>query len=345
MRNPVRRLFLPIAEDAIAARAVLAADGVLGRHGLHGREHIGLAAAHRMGIEAGRRFHRDHREQLEHVVWHHVAQRAGLLVEPAAGFHAHGFGDGDLHVVDAVAVPDRLEHAVGETQRHDVLHRLLAKKMVDPIDLVFFRAAQDGSVQRLGRGLIMAEWLLDDHAAPMLWLLAVLVPVFLEQPGVAQMRNNRTEEAIGDRQVKQAVPSGIGFLVEMLLQLFVKTIIVQIAFYVSDMASHALPSVFIDLVDAAFAGSFAHEAFHHLVQAVGPSVGIEICHINADQLEMRRQQSGGRKIIECRDQQSLCQIAAGAENNHGTGVGWFGRTPGWRIENLSGTLDWVGHDR
>ncbi len=153
------------------------------------------------------------------MVGHHVAQCAGFFVEPAAGFHTHRLGDGDLHMVDAVAVPQRLKHAVGEAQRHDVLHRLLAEEMVDPVDLVLLGAAQDGGVQRLGGLLVVAERLLDHHAAPAFRLLAVLVPVLLEQPGLAEMGDDRTEEAVGDRQIEQAVAAGVGFLVDVLLQL------------------------------------------------------------------------------------------------------------------------------
>ena len=45
-------------------------------------------------------------------------------------------GDGDLDVVDELAVPDRLEDAVREPQRQHVLDRLLAEVVVDPEDLV-----------------------------------------------------------------------------------------------------------------------------------------------------------------------------------------------------------------
>jgi hypothetical protein len=51
------------------------------------------------------------------------------------GFDAHGLGDRDLHVVDELAVPDRLEDAVREPQREHVLHGLLAEVVVDPEDL------------------------------------------------------------------------------------------------------------------------------------------------------------------------------------------------------------------
>ena len=60
----------------------------------------------------------------------------GLLVERAAALDADRLGDGDLDVVDELAVPDRLEDAVGEPQHQQVLHRLLAEVVVDAEDLL-----------------------------------------------------------------------------------------------------------------------------------------------------------------------------------------------------------------
>jgi hypothetical protein len=48
---------------------------------------------------------------------------------------AEVLGGGDLDVVDVVAVPHRLEQEVGEAEREDVLHRLLAEVVVDAEDL------------------------------------------------------------------------------------------------------------------------------------------------------------------------------------------------------------------
>ena len=122
------------------AAAILAAHRILQRLGLalglDRGEHLGLLRAHRMGVESRRRLHRDQRQQLEQMVRHHVAQRAGRVVEAAAVADAELLVDGDLHVIDVVAVPDRLEHAVGEAQHQDVLDRFLAEIMIDPIDLV-----------------------------------------------------------------------------------------------------------------------------------------------------------------------------------------------------------------
>ena len=102
-----------------------------------------------------RRLHRRQREELEHVVLDHVAQRAGLLVVAAAPLDAERLGDGDLHVVDVAAVPERLEDAVGEAEDQDVLDRLLAEVVVDAVDLRLSRSTActiAGSARARSRG-------------------------------------------------------------------------------------------------------------------------------------------------------------------------------------------------
>ena len=46
------------------------------------------------------------------------------------------------------AVPDRLEEAVGEAQREDVLRGLLAEEVVDPEDRVLVEELVEGAVER-----------------------------------------------------------------------------------------------------------------------------------------------------------------------------------------------------
>ncbi len=67
---------------------------------------------------------------------HHVAIGTGRFVEARALIETKGFRHIDLHVVDEVAVPDRLEQAVGEPERQDVLRRLFAEEMIDSEDPV-----------------------------------------------------------------------------------------------------------------------------------------------------------------------------------------------------------------
>ncbi|MGX1327379.1 hypothetical protein AB7M56_001878 [Bradyrhizobium elkanii] len=45
-------------------------------------------------------------------------------------------------MVDVVAIPDRLEHAVGEAQHQDVLDGFLAEIVIDPVDLVLVHQLQ-----------------------------------------------------------------------------------------------------------------------------------------------------------------------------------------------------------
>ena len=119
-------------------------------------QHLQLLVAHRIGVHRGGRFHGDEAEQLQDVVLHHVAQRAGLVVIGHAVFEADGLRDGDLHVVDMGGVPQRLVERVGKAQRHQVLHRLLAEIVVDAEDLVlaevFRRSGRSAPARTAGRG-------------------------------------------------------------------------------------------------------------------------------------------------------------------------------------------------
>jgi len=77
-----------------------------------------------------------------------MSQCAGRVVEAAPMPDTEFFIHGNLDVVDMVAIPYRLEHAVGEAQHQDVLHRLLAEIMIDPIDLLLFHQFEQFAVER-----------------------------------------------------------------------------------------------------------------------------------------------------------------------------------------------------
>jgi len=71
------------------------------------------------------------------MVLHHVADRPGLVVEPAAPLHAEVLGHRDLHAFDVGAIPHRLEEGVGKAEEQHVVHGALAEVMVDAKDVVF----------------------------------------------------------------------------------------------------------------------------------------------------------------------------------------------------------------
>ena len=127
-------------------------------------QHLDLLVAHVVGGEAHRRLHAKQRQQLQHVVLDQVAQRARVVVVAGAAADAEVLGGGDLDVVDVVAVPDRLEHAVREPERQHVLDGLLAEVVVDPEDLRLVEHAQHLAVELARLGQLRAERLLDHHA-------------------------------------------------------------------------------------------------------------------------------------------------------------------------------------
>ena len=93
----------------------------------HVAQHLGLLVANRLGVRRRRRLHRQVADDLQQVVLDDVANDAGLVVELAAALDAEALGHRDLHVLDVVPIPDRLEERVGEAEIEDVLHRLFAR--------------------------------------------------------------------------------------------------------------------------------------------------------------------------------------------------------------------------
>ena len=59
--------------------------------------------------------------------WIDVAQAPGAFVKRAAALDAEILGQRDLHAGHVVAVPDRLEERIGETEIEDIHDRLLAR--------------------------------------------------------------------------------------------------------------------------------------------------------------------------------------------------------------------------
>jgi hypothetical protein len=69
------------------------------------------------------------------VALHHVPEGAGAVVVAGPSLDADRLRGRDLHVVDVVPVPDRLEEDVGEAERKDVLDGLFPQVVIDAVDL------------------------------------------------------------------------------------------------------------------------------------------------------------------------------------------------------------------
>ena len=90
----------------------------------------------------------------------HVTQCAGGVVI-AGALPTPRFGHGDLHVVDVVAVPDGLDHGIGEAEHQQVLHGLLTEVVVDAVDLLLVKVLVQAHVQLAGTLEVFAKRLLD----------------------------------------------------------------------------------------------------------------------------------------------------------------------------------------
>ena len=169
----------------VAIADVLPADDLARLDRQHGAEDLVLLLADRARLERGRRLHRHEGEHLEQVGDDHVAVGAGRLVEAGSRLEAEGLGHVDLHVVDVVAVPDRLEQPVGEPEGEDVLRRLLAEEVVDAEDLRLVEGLVEDGVELAGAVQVGAERLLHDD------------PGALDQVGLGEDLDHGASAAFG----------------------------------------------------------------------------------------------------------------------------------------------------
>ena len=177
----------------LAVAGVLAPDDVVRLDRAHRAEHLELLVADRVGRERGRRLHRHERQHLHQVGDDHVAVGTGGLVELGAALEPEGLRHVDLHVVDEVAVPDRLEEAVGEAERQDVLGRLLAEEVVDAEDLALVEDLVQPVVEPARALEVGAEGLLHHD------------PRLLDQPGLVELAHDVERRLGRDAQVMQEV--------------------------------------------------------------------------------------------------------------------------------------------
>ena len=234
------------------------------------------------------------------MVWHHVAKRAGGIIEPPARSDIERFRHGDLHVVDVIAVPQRLENAVGESENENVLNRLFAEVVVDPINLAFGEHGQNVTVEGLRRWQIDAERLFDDHPSPMPVLLA-------HEIGGAELLHDRGEHLGRRREVEQNVAVGVVGrlgLAQELREVCEGRRIVEFATQVVETLGEPTALILLRGAGVITETQFAPE---RLV--------VPISSCDADHREFFRQQTGAPKVLERRHEQAFREITGGAEDD------------------------------
>ncbi len=142
------------------------------------------------------------------MVLDHVAGDADAVEIAGPAADADVLGHGDLHVVDVVVVPHRLEQLIGEPQRHHVLDGFLAQIVVDPEHRPRREDRRDDLVELASTGQVVTERLLDHHPAPPAGLL-------LGQSVRTQLIDDRLEQPRRDGQIERVVAAGAAGLVQI----------------------------------------------------------------------------------------------------------------------------------
>src|SRR5262249_152260 len=99
------------------------------------------------------------------MILHDVADRTRLIIKRAPPLAPEGFGHGNLHTLDVVAIPERFQERIGEAEEEQVVHRPLAQVMVDAEDRLLVEGAEQRAIERLRREEIMTERFFNDDAS------------------------------------------------------------------------------------------------------------------------------------------------------------------------------------
>src|SRR5215469_4162824 len=215
---------------------------------------------------------------------------------------ANRLGHRDLHVVDVTVVPDRLEDAVAETKRQDVLNGFFAEVVVDAKRLILMQARSQLAIQRVGRVEIVAERLLDDHSAP-------VAARFFSQPGIGKLLDDLAEENRRDRGIEEIVALRAVSLVDLLefrLETLTRRSVLEVARHVGDPTVEPFPQIITDLGRREFLDLPA--------QLLAEILGTHVDVADANDRKFVGQQIVVAQVVQRRYQQALGQITSGAED-------------------------------
>src|SRR5919106_6393686 len=100
------------------------------------------------------------------MVLDHVAYHAGPVVISGTCADALALSRRDLHMIDVMAVPDRLEARVREAKYQHVLHRLFAQVVINAEELLFLDDFKELTVEGSRRRFVVAEGFFNDDPTP-----------------------------------------------------------------------------------------------------------------------------------------------------------------------------------
>ena len=230
------------------------------------------------------------------MVLHHVAQRACLVVVIRAPLQPDAFGDGDLDVVDIGRVPHRLVEHIGEAQRHQVLHRLLAEIVVDAEDLIFAEMLPYRLVQSAGRPQVAADGLFHHEAG-----------AIVGKAGFPNARGEVSEQSGADGKIEGA-DAIVACRIEKIAQFSPAGILLGVDLAIVQAGEEAVEG---GLVDIALGDMLLERAAGEVAIVVVGKIGAG----GADDPRALGDLAVLVAVVERRQKLALGQIAAAAEND------------------------------
>ncbi|OPZ56714.1 MAG: hypothetical protein BWY91_00131 [bacterium ADurb.BinA028] len=243
------------------------------------------------------------------MVLDHVTSGADPVVVAATPTEADVLGHGDLHVVDVVRVPDRVEQLVGEAQRQDVLDRLLAEVVVDPEHRVGREDRLDDGVELPRRGQVVPERLLDDDPPPRPTVRA-------RQARPVQLAAYLGEEARRDGEVEgEVAPRATGPLevVDGRSEGVEGTVVVEGARHEPDALGQGAPYVLAEGGAGMLTDGVVDDLAEVLVGPVAPR--------EPDEAEPGRQQAAVGQVVDGRHELLAGQVAGYPEEHEAARAG------------------------
>jgi len=99
------------------------------------------------------------------VVLHQVLECADLVVVAGASLEREGLVPDDVDLLDVLAGPDRVEHAVGQTRCEHVLDAGHGQEVVDAKDVTLVEPFGEEAVESHRAVEVIPERLLEHHLA------------------------------------------------------------------------------------------------------------------------------------------------------------------------------------
>lgn len=146
---------------AIKGLAILADNDVLWLNGWDGLENANFLISDILGGERDWTLHRQQGQNLQEMVLHDITDDAKLIEVTSTTLGAKWFLEGDLDVIDVIAVPSCVEERVAESENEDVLDHLLSEVVINAEDLLLLPVWCESRL-KISRALqVLTKWLLD----------------------------------------------------------------------------------------------------------------------------------------------------------------------------------------